>query len=202
MPSSGLAIISGPPDSSSETVIRQWLVRFAEHCRQKGRAAEITTALVKSWVDVLGHVDPKLLDAACRKTALTCKFFPTPADVYERIDQTNTKAAELEAEAAWQRTLKFAVNPGFSGLKELDARSQHAARAAGGLSWIESCPATELPWAQKRFIESYLRIEELHLAENLLTDGEAKKLVREVIQHAKDPQALPAAGPPEVDDDL
>lgn len=189
MPKNEPATISPRPASrSTDAIIRQWIVAIAELCGK-----ELTEALVDLWCRLLSDIEPELLDRALEETARTCtRFFPTPGEIRARIAQVDKKAAELEAEQAWQRALKFAVSPCFS--KELDARSQHAARAAGGISWIESCPETELPWARKRFIESYLRIKELHQAENLLTDSDAKKFLREVIQRAKGPQALPAAG--------
>ena len=63
---------------------------------------------------------------------------------------------------------------------DLPAPVAHAARAAGGFNLIWGCPVTELQWAKKRFIEDYVRIHETRQVEHLLTDGEARSLLRQI----------------------
>jgi hypothetical protein len=190
VPTNAHAAISLPPDSrSTDAIVRRWVVAIAELCGK-----ELTKPLIDLWCQLLSDLEPELLDRALEDTARTCtRFFPTPGEIRARIKQADTNALQLKAEQAWQRVFKFAVNPHFSGIRELDRISDHAARAAGGLSWIESCPEDQLQWAKKKFIEAYLRIHELGQGEHLLTDGEAKQFVRELGKRANGPQALPAA---------
>ena len=116
---------------------------------------------------------------------MTCgQFFPTPGEVRARIDNAEVKGIELKAVEAWDRALSVAERDGH-GYDALDAAMQHAIRAAGGLTWIESCALTELQWARKRFLEDYTLSRETQQAGNLLSDGEAKKIVRQLTTQSK-----------------
>jgi hypothetical protein len=76
---------------------------------------------------------------------------------------------------------------GFSrGMPKLSPRIERAARAAGVFRDHESTEALHV-WAKKKFIESFARCDEAGESQNLLLDGEIKRLLADAA-HAK---ALP-----------
>lgn len=183
MRQSELAIISPPRDSNfNSELIRRWIVAIAELTGK-----ELTGALVELWCGLLADIEPGLLERALEETAKTCgRFFPTPGEVRERIDRASANALELEAQSAWEQALKLAERDG--SMRQLDAKSQHAVRVAGGLGWIESCSREELQWARKRFIDDYKLIHETGQAQHLLSDSEAREFLKSLTE--KQPRLL------------
>jgi hypothetical protein len=194
--SNGLSTISKPRVSSSD-IARQWLVKFGEICQR-----DVTPSLAQIWVEQLRDIAPDLLERACDRVAKTWTsgFLPTPGNIRAAIDQANAIGLQFKSEKAWEHALKYATrfyHPDLGVSRdapELPAAIEHAIRVSGGLRWIEGCPESELQWARKRFLEAYTKFHELGHAENLLSDSEAKKLLRDLNRRAKGPLALPAAG--------
>jgi hypothetical protein len=171
-------IISQTPDCFSGTIARQWLVKFGEICQK-----EVSSALFAIWDEQLRDIAPDLLDRACDKLAKTWQsgFLPTPGNVRAQIAQADAKGLHVEAEEGWHRALRCSKEYfGSSRVPDLDPVTDRAARAAGGLSFIESCSSEELVWAKKRFLENYVRLREAGESENLMTNGEARKFIREL----------------------
>ena len=89
----------------------------------------------------------------------------------------------LEAADAWDRYLAhvqkyFHPDLGWNRrAPDLDAITERSGRAAGGAYWVETCSESDLQWARKRFIESYTLTHETGQNQNLLTRGEAKKIL-------------------------
>lgn len=181
MPQKSIAEISQRPVSQTERVIRKWLVVFGSLFMR-----EITPLLVSSWCELLGDLPAPLVEAACAQVAKTCRFFPSPGEIREQINQAESKAFELEAESEWDRLLGWIRENVFpdSGIRRgaprLSPAVWHAAKAAGGVVDLESCKAEQLPWRRKTFLASYKNIHETVRAEHLLSDREAKKLLREL----------------------
>jgi hypothetical protein len=180
--SSALATTSKPRASSSE-IARQALVIFGEIC---GR--EITRELAGIWASQLADIAPDLLQQACDRLAKTwtTSFLPTPGNVRAQIDQANANGLHLEIEEAWSRGLDwvqryFHPDLGIArGAPELPAAIEHAIRAAGGMRWIGNCPASELQWAKKRFVEDFTRVHETRQTEHLLTRPEARRVLSDL----------------------
>jgi hypothetical protein len=180
--SSALAITSRLRASSSE-IARQALVIFGEIC---GR--EITQELAAIWAAQLADIAPDLLQQACDRLAKTwtTSFLPTPGNVRAQIDQANANGLHLEIEEAWSRVLDWVqryFHPDLGvarGAPELPAAIQHAIGAAGGMRWIESCPASELQWAKKRFVEDFTRVHETQQSDHLLTHPEARRILSDL----------------------
>lgn len=178
MPNSALATTSEPRALSNSSVVRKWIVVFGELF-----AREITPELVKVWCRLLADVDAEALNRACERTAKTCRFFPSPAELRGQLDQVNARGFELEAEGKWQELLvwvKRFYHPDLGvkrGAPRLDPSVEFAARAAGGFHWLECCSESELQWAKKRFIEALSRAHEADEAAHPLTDGEAKRIL-------------------------
>jgi hypothetical protein len=182
MPMNELAIISKRPDSGkTERLAREWLVMFAElysvSLKDRGKR------FVELWISAVSDLDPRTLDAACRRTIQVCKFFPTPADVRGQIDQAVAKGFELEAECEWQKLLSWVRQYVFpdTGVSHnaprLAAAVEHAAKAAGGFFYIERCSEDELVWCRKNFLAAYKNVHETGQVEHLLSSTEAKKIL-------------------------
>jgi hypothetical protein len=183
--------------ASSSEVARQWLVRFGEICQR-----EVTPVLAQIWEEQLRDITPELLERACDRIAKTWTsgFLPTPGNIRAAIDQANAKAFELKTEQAWQFALNFCMrcyHPDMGVSRrapELPAAINHAIKAAGGMNFIYNCSGAELVWAKKRFIEDYTTIHETDQVEHLLTDGEARKLLRRIAAGPQSDSRLIAQG--------
>jgi hypothetical protein len=180
--SNKLSTISKQPVSSSE-IARQTLVKFAAKYYR-----DVTPALAQIWADELSDIRPDLLQRACDQVAKTWTsgFMPTPANIRAAIDQANAKAFGLEAEEAWQRALYFCTRHFHPDMgvnrraPKLPAAIEHAIRAAHGMSFIYNADREQLVWAKKRFIEDFTNIHETGQVKHLLTDGEARRLLRQI----------------------
>lgn len=188
MPSNKLARISSPPDfPSTEQVIREWLVRLAEIHRKNGAPYPLTPVMTAVWIESLRGIDADVLDAAFRKVMeIGCRReFPIPADVRGHVDSTRETAIAAAADVEWQNLLEYVrewIHPDIQ--KALSARApklsepvDRAARAAGGLNYLQNCSHENLQWAKKRFVESYLAWDTLEQDQFLLPDGELKSLL-------------------------
>jgi len=183
-----------PVSSQNEELIREWMVRFGVNYRQ-----EIDSACIALWQDELADIPSDRLEKLFREVIRMCRFFPNVADVRAQIANAEEHAFALKAEEAWQHLLSYArewYHPDVDlshRAPGLPAAVAHAARAAGGLHLIWGCPETELQWAKKRFIEDFVRIHETRQVEHLLTDGEARSLLRQIAADSQSGgQALPA----------
>jgi hypothetical protein len=181
MPQKSIAEISQRPVSQTERVVRKWIVVFGSLFLR-----EITPLLVSSWCELLGDLPAALVEAACAQVAKTCRFFPAPGEIRAQIDQAESKAFELEAERGWEQLLNWIRENVFpdSGIRRgaprLAPAVWHAAKAAGGVIDLESCKADQLPWRRKTFLSSYKNIRETAQVEHLLSDGDARKLLRDL----------------------
>lgn len=152
-----------------------------------GQALDATALAVYQaiWEKGFEDLDYRVLEVAFRKTLRECKFWPVKvADVRAHIDQANANGLKLEAEEAWRAWVKHVDRHYHPDLgwdhqtPPLPAITEHAARAAGGAFWVSTCPESDIPWATKRFIESYTFTHETGQVQNLLTRGEAKKILK------------------------
>jgi hypothetical protein len=192
MPNSALVTTSKPRASSSD-VARQWLVTFGEIC---GR--EITPALAAIWAGQLGDIAPDLLHQACDRLAKTwsSNFLPTPGSVRAQIDQAEAKGFELETETEWQKLLAWVRQNVFPdteirrGAPSLTPAVEHAAKAAGGIYFIERCSDDQLVWCRKTFLAAYKNIHETRQVELLLGDGDAKGILARLVAGPESPKQI------------
>ena len=181
---------------SSSMIARQWLVKFGEICQK-----EVSSTLFAIWDEQLRDIPPELLDRACDRLAKTWQsgFLPTPGNVRAQIATVDAKGLQVEAEEAWQRALRHAREYfGARFVPDLDAASEHAVRAAGGLAFIEGCSESELVWAKKRFVEDFNRLRETGESMHLLTRGEARRILQQIAAGIERP-ALAAPQLPELE---
>src|ERR1700736_1118801 len=168
---------TSPDSSQTDHLIREWLFRFGL------QFSKDVVPLLALWQEQLGGLEPATLQQLFEHTVRTCRFFPTIAEILEQTAKADSAGLELEAQAAWERYLAhiqkyFHPDLGWDRrAPHMDAITEHAGRAAGGARWIDSCPESELQWCRKRFLEAYTRAHETGQVQNLLTRGEAKRII-------------------------
>jgi hypothetical protein len=178
-------IISQQRDSGrTERLAREWIVTFAElySVSLKDRGPRFVTL----WVSAVSDLDPGAFEAACSRAMQTCKFFPTPAEIRGLLDQAGAKGFDLEAEGEWQKLLgwiqeNFFPDTGIRrGALRLTPAVEHAAKAAGGVHFIERCSDEQLVWCRKTFLADLKNIRETAQVEHLLGDGDAKNILAQL----------------------
>jgi len=175
-----LAVIYGQQASSYSAVVRKWLVAYGEIFRQ-----EVTPAMVQLWESLLSDILASSLDWACYEVARSGKFFPTPGEIRSRIEKATDLATAIQGETEWQNLLDYIrkyLFPDFgltSQAPPLPEPVLFAARAAGGLRYLERCSETELQWAKKRFIEAYQRFLDSGSLKQLPSTENARRILRE-----------------------
>lgn len=138
------------------------------------------------YADALSDLTTEQLHAAFLRASQVCRFFPTPADIRSQVEDAEAKGLQLEAEAAWSRAMDYALNCwhpdiGFArNAPKLPAKIEHAIRAAGGIRCLHNCPESELHWRKKDFIVDYVRLQELGQEQHLLSDSEAKTIIKQL----------------------
>jgi hypothetical protein len=175
------------PARSSEDVVREWIARFATNCGQP-----LSNARVVLWLDELADIEPARLEAGFRRLLHSHRFnnIPQIGDIRRQIDDIESRALDLEAEASWQRVLRYAetggcfIGPATTG--ELSPLEKKAAEYAGGLGLIAGCPFDRLPFVKKSYTDALKFLEETGHVKNLLAEGEAKELLRELSTRAED----------------
>lgn len=195
MGSRALATISESRSKQCEpqrrnSLFRHWLGVFALNA---GQALDTDTlsVYVTLWLEAFADLSDDVLEGAFRKTLATCKFWPVKiADVREHVE----RAEDSRAEDEWQNTLEYCrrhVNAdlGMAGAPTLPADIAHAAAAAGGLYFLESCSTDDLVWAKKRFLEDLSRQRKAGDIIACLPDSPLGKL----LEAAAPRFALPAA---------
>jgi hypothetical protein len=172
---------------TSLSVLTAWLKDLARtHSLGRREPIVLTEKDFALYADVLSDLSVEQVDAAFLAASRTCRFFPTPADIRAQIDGADKNALQLEAERAlenFERWLDRWYHPDcgiLRGAPSLDRVTEHAARAAGSFTYLASCSEQDLIWARKRFIESYVRVHETRQIEYLLSDREAKQILREL----------------------
>lgn len=186
MPTSALTTISKKRVLSSSEIARQRLVRFAEICQR-----EIGSVLPSIWAEQLADIPPEKLNLACDRLEKTWRsgFLPTIGDVRAQLDDAESKAFDLAAENEWQRLLAWIRENYFPdtgirrGAPRLAPAVEHAARAAGGFHFLEGCTESQLVWCRKTFLAAYRNVHETGQVENLLGDGQAKRILARLKTH-------------------
>ena len=146
-------------------------------------SGEITPLLVGAWCQLLGDLTARELENACIQVARTCRFFPTVGDIRAQLDRANARGFELKAEFAWQTLLDWVQQNLFPdtgirrGAPRLEPTIEHAAKAAGGIHFIQRCSEEQLVWCRKTFLAAHKNVHEAEQAQHLLSDSEAKKIL-------------------------
>jgi hypothetical protein len=83
----------------------------------------------------------------------------------------------------------------MTGRPKLPPHVEHAARAAGGLYYLESCPTSELQWRKKRFIEDLERQRKAGEIAGSLPASPLGKLLEKAAARFSLPAGSDAPGP-------
>ena len=165
--------------TNRDSLIREWVLRFQVNAGQN-LTPEHANSVVALWTDSFSDLTDSVLEAAFQKTIKSCKFWPKVADVREHLDRANSNHAEEQAALAWQKVrnyIRLDYHPDLSSCRpRFSERVRRAINAAGGLADLSECSGENLVFARKRFIESYLRWDELKQDEYLLPDSDVKEL--------------------------
>ncbi len=203
MPKSALAASEGRTQrlNAFSAVLTEWLRKWARLHSIGREPIELTEEDFAVYAEALSDLSVEHLDAACLKAEQTCRFFPKPADIRAEIDEADASGFQIEGEQKWQQYLAWLhkwYDPNLGvmrGAPPLEPAVEHAAQAAGGHHWVESCPEQELQWAGKRFTQTYTRLQETRQVEHLLTRGEARKILAGLTARAAEQNARLLAPP-------
>jgi hypothetical protein len=133
-----LATMPPRSDSRAESLIREWLFRLGVNFQRD------VAPYLPLWLETFGGMEPEVLRSLFERAMRTCTFFPTVAEILAPLEA----AEEGNFEDEWQALLDYCerwVNrdvPNMRGKPELPADIDHAARAAGGVYYLESCAKT------------------------------------------------------------
>jgi hypothetical protein len=155
------------------------------------------------YAGLLSDLTPAQLEAACELVTKTHRFptMPRPADILAQVKNADGEAEKALASEGWDKAWEWfngSWHPdcGFYGsrhLCDMDPKAEHAFRQAGSFTFLYNADQEQLQWARKRFIEAYLRAGELQARGELLTSGEAKRLLRDITERVALPPAETAA---------
>lgn len=157
-------------------------MRFAINA-DKALDAKTQAVYVSTWADGFADIEPNMLKTAfiaCLRSH-TFKTMPTIGDIRQHLERAEDMSADEKAAQKWQEVrdyirLHYHPDLGASGPR-ISERTRRAINAAGGLTYLSECGKENLVFARKRFIESYLRWQELTQDEYLLPEGELKNLL-------------------------
>lgn len=119
------------------------------------------------WFDVaLGDLPVENVMVALNRAALTCKFFPKPAELRELAGAvTGQLSLDEFATLAWNTVAKAISSVGYDrSVSFQDLVINATIRQLGGWNKIVNTPATELKWLKNDFIKTYTAMSKLQLS--------------------------------------
>jgi hypothetical protein len=128
---------------------------------------------------------PEAIESGCIQTAKSCRFFPTPADIWTKLEEAAAKSLDLEAQRAWKDLLRhIEVYHGYPVLGEdpppeplLPPAIEQAVEAAGGISYISDCSEEKAVWCRKDFLSAYKQFRETRSLEAAVGSSQAKRIL-------------------------
>jgi hypothetical protein len=180
---------------SAGTVLLGWLRIFSRHYRHEMQMDDLPI-----YAEALSDLTAQQIDAACRSALKTSHFWPTVADIRAQLNEAAGKGFALEGEREWQKLLAWVRANVFPdtgirrGAAKLTPAVEHAAKAAGGVFYLERCDENQLVWCRKTFLATYANVQEAGQVEHLLSDGAAKRILRELsVDPTKTPRQIAPA---------
>jgi hypothetical protein len=178
-----------PPrsDSQTESLIKEWLFRFGVNFQRD------VAPCFPLWLEIFGEMNPDALLPLFESAMRTCKFFPTVADVLAPLEMVEETASEDE----WQALLDYCRQWVYPDLPargpRLPADIDHAARAAGGVRYLESCSERDLIFAKQRFLEDLARQRKTGDIAGFLPSSELRGMLEAAAPRFGLPEAQSAA---------
>ena len=175
--------------SSKRELISEWVVRFALNADKPLNAKE-QAVYCSTWEEGFSDVDEGRLKAAfiaCLRSHMF-KTIPTIGDIRRHLQNAESNKAEEEAAQKFDEVLRYFREECHPDLKDrqprkISERTRRAINAAGGARHLRECIGDDLVFARKRFIESYLRWNELEQGRFLLPEGEVTNLLAGVAKN-------------------
>ena len=152
---------------------------------------ELEEPTFKSWARALDDLSREQIIEGFRRMeksfipTAACPF-PVPAHLRAHVDEARANAVNLTADSAWEKSMEWVRRywrPDCRNMTrpELSQLLWRSLCAAGGADWVSECPLEELAWAKKRFIEAYLGLNKLAADQHFISNGEAKRIVSELL---------------------
>ena len=162
-------------DSEAESLIREWLFRFGVNFQRD------VAPYLPLWLESFGGINSELLRPMFEHAMRTCKFWPTIADILAPLETAEQGSFEDE----WQALLDYVHQWVYPDLPargpRLPADIDHAARAAGGVRYLESCSKHDLIFAKQRFIEDLARQRKTGDIAGFLPGSELRALLESAV---------------------
>lgn len=96
MPTNAIATISSKPIfRSTDTLLREWVVKFAS-IAEKG----LSKPFITLWCEALSDLEPEWIEFACRQYMRSMKFMPKPGDIREIIETEKRNRSSGKVSAA------------------------------------------------------------------------------------------------------
>jgi hypothetical protein len=186
---------SKPPSpllTAKGQLIKDWLVKFSLNANEE-LDDFVMQGYQQMWEEAFVGLELRALQAAFAKTLRACKFFPKVADILEHVEQAKQNGDEEQAALKWDEVIgkiRRNYHPDLGGWcgGKIAERTRRAINCAGGMAYLSECVGDNLVFARKRFIESWLRWDELQQDQYLLPEGEFKKLIADASQRMTIPQ--------------
>lgn len=166
-------------DLQTESLIKEWLFRFGVNFEKD------VAPYLPLWTEAFGTMNPEVLLRLFQRAMRACKFWPTVAEILAPLET----AEEGNYEEEWQALLEYCekwVNrdvPNVRGKPQLPADIDHAARAAGGVRYLESCSQHDLIFAKQRFIEDLARQRKTGDVAGFLPCSELRAMIDATTSH-------------------
>ncbi len=204
MSSSSKIVLRRTQESSIEAA-KELLRNFALFIGlTNGKKSAPEPELFQIWGSALADLSPAQIRSAGERLLKIWRYpnLPLPGDVRAQIDSSEEKNLDFEAERQWQALLEWIHQNYFPdvgvrrGAKPLAAVIQHAARAAGGIHFIEGCSESQLVWCRKNFLVAYKNVHETGQVEYLIREDQAKQILatlRAAIRQKKESMARAVA---------
>jgi hypothetical protein len=136
---------------------------------------------------------PEVLAPLFKRALKVCKFWPTVAEILAPLETAEQGTFEDE----WQALLDYCrewVHPDLPTRgPRLPADIDHAARAAGGVRYLESCSQHDLIFAKQRFIEDLGRQRKTGDIAGSLPGSELRDLLKAAAPRFALPETASAA---------
>jgi len=132
----------------NDQMFRRYMAMLGEVYDKK-----ITKVLTSAYWEILKNYEDQDVEAAFKDVLLTCKFFPRPAELVERIRGNEDHGDQ--ALTAWSRVMLALESVGPHLDPKFDPTTSAAVRAMGGWQYLCGLDYSELKWQEKRFREHY-----------------------------------------------
>lgn len=147
---------------------------------------QVTGDTINVYVRMLEDVPVQVLDCAVKQSLAECKFFPSVAELREKVFALSSNVSQVpDGWAAWGQVVNEIHRTGFYGQPEF--KSPLLARAVEIIGWRELCTSENSVADRAHFVKIYDQLK--HRAEQ---DVKLLPASRELIQRSIEAPEAPA----------